>query len=156
MLLLLDEPTSGTITVDGVDARKLSKTSYRKKIGFVTQNLNVLSGNGVDNITLGRTSKGEEKINEVILALKNAQLDELINETNLKDDSLSLGSSVNLSGGQLQRLCIARELFGNADLYFFDEASSSLDEQTETEIRIALNKVLNKKPLLFGLLLIIS
>ena len=98
-----------------------------------------------DNITLGRTSKGEEKINEVILALKNAQLDELINETNLKDDSLSLGSSVNLSGGQLQRLCIARELFGNADLYFFDEASSSLDEQTETEIRIALNKVLNKK-----------
>ena len=53
-----------------------------------------------------------------MLALKNAQLDELINETNLKDDSLSLGSSVNLSGGQLQRLCIARELFGNADLYF--------------------------------------
>ena len=145
LLLLLDEPTSGTITVDGVDSRKLNKTSYRKKIGFVTQNLNVLSGNVVDNITLGRVTKGEEKINEVIFALKNAQLDELINEKNLKDDSLSLGSSVNLSGGQLQRLCIARELFGNSDLYFFDEASSSLDEQTETKIRIALNKVLNKK-----------
>lgn len=129
--------TEGEITFDGIDIRELSQQELRKNIGFVPQKGVLFSGNIASNLRYGRR---EATDNEIVEAAKIAQAEEFINSKPDKYESpISQGGS-NVSGGQKQRLCIARALAKKAPVYIFDDSFSALDFKTDAALRRALKK----------------
>ena len=127
--------TSGSISVDGVDIREIPQKVLRDKIGFVPQKAVLFTGSISDNIKYGKEDASTE---EVIHAAKIAQATEFI--SNMKDgfDSVIAQGGTNVSGGQKQRLSIARALVRKADIYLFDDSFSALDFKTDAKLREAL------------------
>lgn len=125
----------GSILVDGVDIRELTQEKLREKIGFVPQKAVLFSGTILDNIRYGKEDATEE---EIIHAAKIAQATEFI--SNMKDgfDSFIAQGGTNVSGGQKQRLSIARALVRKPEIYVFDDSFSALDFKTDAKLRAAL------------------
>lgn len=128
---------SGQILVDGVDVREMSQESLREKIGLVPQKALLFTGTITDNIRYGRETASDEEIRH---AAKIAQAEEFI--TGMKDgfDSVIAQGGANVSGGQKQRLSIARALVRKPEIYAFDDSFSALDFRTDAKLRAALKE----------------
>jgi ATP-binding cassette subfamily B multidrug efflux pump len=128
---------SGRILVDGVDVREMSQESLRAKIGFVPQKAVLFTGTITDNIRYGKQSASDDEIKH---AAEVAQAEEFI--TTMKDgfDSVIAQGGTNISGGQKQRLSIARALVRRPEIYVFDDSFSALDFKTDAKLRAALKQ----------------
>ena len=139
----LVDAESGKILVDGVDIRSNIR-SWQKNIGYVPQNVYLLDDTIRANIIFGK-KKDEKSEENLINSIKYSQLDKLI--SNLPDELETIVGEMGarLSGGQVQRIGIARALNNNAKLLIFDESTSALDIQTEKELINDISKLKNKK-----------
>jgi ATP-binding cassette subfamily B protein len=131
--------TSGEILVNGIDVREYSKEGLMKKIGFVPQKGFLFSGTIKSNILFGVDDKNDEKCMKA--AAKIAQANEFINKLPDKYETKIVEGGTNVSGGQRQRLSIARALAKNPEIYIFDDAFSALDMKTDKKLREALAEV---------------
>lgn len=129
--------TGGAVYLSGKDIRTLSQKELRDNIGYVPQKAMLFSGTIDSNIKYG---KEDADVNEVLAALDCAQATEFVSELpNGVESSIAQGGS-NVSGGQKQRLAIARALVKKAPVYIFDDSFSALDFKTDAKLRRALTK----------------
>ena len=129
--------TDGAVYLNGKDIRTLSQKELRDNIGYVPQKAMLFSGTIDSNIKYG---KEDADVNEVLAALDCAQATEFVSELpNGVESSIAQGGS-NVSGGQRQRLAIARALVKKAPVYIFDDSFSALDFKTDAKLRRALTK----------------
>lgn len=135
LLLLLASmlnPTSGKICIGGctITDECVNKNFYRKQIGLVLQKNMLFNGTIKENIEIGRHFSHDE----LLKAIKNADLDELIQNFYAKEDTILSEGGSNISGGQKQRICIARAISKNPKLILLDEPTSSLDNVSEKHV----------------------
>lgn len=124
-------PTEGTMMVDGYDLNVIDKSYYRAQIGYVMQSNLLFSGTIADNIASGDDAPDRRRIEDVAKA---ADAHGFISKMPLGYEQIVGERGVGLSGGQIQRLCIARALYHDPRLLVFDEATSALDTQSESNI----------------------
>ena len=129
--------TEGEILVDGVDVRDVSQHDLREKLGYVPQKGVLFSGTIESNLKYGKEDATEE---EIELAATIAQATEFIDTKPDKYDTEISQGGKNVSGGQKQRLSIARAIAKNPEIYIFDDSFSALDLKTDAKLRKALNK----------------
>lgn len=128
---------SGSVRVDGIDVKELSQEELRSKIGFVPQKAVLFTGTIAENIAYGKEAASEEEIRH---AAEVAQAEEFIAEMEQGYDSVIAQGGSNVSGGQKQRLSIARALVRGAEIYIFDDSFSALDFKTDAKLRAALKE----------------
>ncbi|MCI0182162.1 MAG: ABC transporter ATP-binding protein [Acidibacillus sp.] len=128
---------SGSILVDGVDVREMSQAHLRAKIGFVPQKAVLFSETIAQNIRYGNENSTDEEVRK---AAEVAQAYEFIATMKNGFDSVIAQGGANVSGGQKQRLAIARALVRKAEVYIFDDSFSALDFKTDANLRAALKK----------------
>ncbi len=127
--------TRGSITIDGVDVRDYDLSALRQKIGYIPQKALLFSGTIEDNLKYGKPDATEEEMRE---ALDIAQATEFVSQKEKGlDEPISEGGS-NFSGGQKQRLAIARALIRKPAIYVFDDSFSALDYKTDATLRARL------------------
>ncbi|MFB9072555.1 ABC transporter ATP-binding protein [Citricoccus parietis] len=139
----LYDSTGGTVLIDGVPVAEMSRASLTEAVGFVPQKPFLFSGSVADNLRFGKPDASEQ---ELWAALDTAQATEFVRDrttgegegaaTGL-DSAISQGGT-NVSGGQRQRLCIARALVAKPRIYLFDDSFSALDVTTDARLRAAL------------------
>lgn len=129
------EVTEGSITVDGVDVRQLAQKDLRAMIGYVPQKGMLFSGTVASNLRYGKEDAGEQELQE---ALTTAQAADFVAEMEEGTESPISQGGTNVSGGQRQRLSIARALVRKAPIYIFDDSFSALDFKTDAALRKAL------------------
>lgn len=129
------DATKGNITLDGVDITKIPIKDLRDSIGFVPQKAVLFKGTIKDNIRFGKKDATDEEINE---ALSVAQTEHFISKLTKGLDSFVSQGGKNFSGGQKQRLSIARALVKKPEVYVFDDSFSALDFKTDAKLRAAL------------------
>ncbi len=132
------EPNEGRILMDGIDIRNLDITGYRKRLAIVHQEVDVFNGTLLDNLTYGNRSVSLVKVQE---ACRIARVDEVIEQLPQGYYTIVGERGVRLSGGQRQRLGIARALLVEPDVLVFDEATSSLDYESERSIQLAMKSI---------------
>jgi ATP-binding cassette subfamily B protein len=132
------EPQQGRILIDGEDIRRLDVTGYRKRLAIVHQEVDVFNGTLLDNLTYGNPQASREEVHE---ACRIARVDEFIQQMPQGYFTVVGERGVRLSGGQRQRLGIARALLVNPDVLVFDEATSSLDYESERAIQLAMGRI---------------
>lgn len=128
----LYDATEGEVIVNGVNVKDLSQKELRAKIGYVPQKGFLFKGNIKENISLGREELSDDSIVE---ACKIAEADNFINERNEKYDFEVAQGGKNVSGGQRQRLCIARAVSLKPEILIFDDSFSALDYKTDKKVR---------------------
>lgn len=128
---------SGLVLVDGVDVREMSQENLRAKIGFVPQMTVLFSGTIAENIKYG---KDEATLEEIKYAAKVAQAEDFISGMEEGYNHTIAQGGTNVSGGQKQRLSIARALVRKPEIYIFDDSFSALDFKTDARLRAALKK----------------
>jgi len=138
LLLRFYESNSGTITLDGIDLNALSLLELRSQIGFVGQDVFMFDGTIGDNIRYGNTECTDE---QMIAAARAAQALNFINALPDGMDTMVGERGVKLSGGQRQRLSLARAIVKDPPVLILDEATSAVDNETESEIQLALEEV---------------
>lgn len=127
--------TGGSVIVDGLDVREMSQESLRAKIGFVPQKAVLFTGSINDNIRYG---KDDASLEEIKKAAEVAQASEFISNMKEGFESVIAQGGNNVSGGQKQRLSIARALVRRPEIYVFDDSFSALDFKTDAKLRAAL------------------
>jgi ABC-type multidrug transport system fused ATPase/permease subunit len=130
---------TGTITLDGIDIRDLTLKSLRRQISIVLQDVFLFHGTARDNISFGRPGATEE---EIVEAARIANAHEFITQLPQGYDTVIGERGVKLSGGQRQRIAIARAVLKNAPVLILDEATSSVDTETELLIQQALERLM--------------
>ncbi len=134
--------TEGRILVDGVDVREYTQEALRNKIGLVPQRAVLFGGTIRSNIAYGENGKQEEYSDEEIWeALRIAQAEEFVSKLEQKLDADVAQGGTNFSGGQKQRLSIARAICRKPDIYIFDDSFSALDYKTDRVLRGELAKI---------------
>jgi subfamily B ATP-binding cassette protein MsbA len=131
--------TSGAVLIDGIDVRDVTLRSLRSQIAIVTQQTFLFNDTVRNNIAYGDLSKSEE---DVVRAARAAYAYDFIRNLPEGFDTLIGEQGVKLSGGQRQRLCIARALLRDAPILILDEATSSLDSESELEVQKALENLM--------------
>ena len=129
--------TEGKITIDGQDVRNLTQHALRDKLGYVPQKGVLFSGNIASNIMFGNPAGSEQEMTE---AAQIAQAVEFIDTKPERYKSPISQGGANVSGGQKQRLSIARAIAKHPDVYIFDDSFSALDYKTDTVLRSALKE----------------
>ena len=129
--------TGGKITIDGTDIRDVSIESLRENIGYVPQKGVLFSGTIASNIRFGAEDASDEQMKK---AAAIAQATDFIEEKDKQYDSSISQGGTNVSGGQKQRLAIARAVARNAKIYIFDDSFSALDFKTDVAVRKALRE----------------
>lgn len=132
-------PTEGRVFVDGYDINVIDKEYYRAQVGYVMQSNLLFSGTIEENIACGDASPDRRRIEEVA---RMADAHAFISKMPLGYEQVVGERGVGLSGGQIQRLCIARALYHDPRLLVFDEATSALDSQSESNIMGNMNHIL--------------
>ena len=133
------DPTAGRITIDGYDIRNATLHSLRSQVGIVMQETTLFSGSVRENLLFGRPEATEE---EMIAAARAAQAHEFILQMAQGYDTRVGEKGVTLSGGQKQRIAIARALLMNPRVLILDDATASVDTETESLIQKALEKLM--------------
>ena len=136
------EPQQGRILMDGEDLRQLDITGYRRRLAIVHQEVDVFNGTLRDNLTYGNPDVSQADI-EAACAI--ARVDEFVGQMPQGYGTVVGERGVRLSGGQRQRLGIARALLVNPDVLVFDEATSSLDYESERAIQLAMRSILGTR-----------
>jgi ATP-binding cassette, subfamily B, multidrug efflux pump len=126
---------AGRVLVDGVDVRDMSQEALRDKIGFVPQKAVLFSGTIADNIRYGKEDASAAQVQH---AANVAQATEFVADMPAGFDSVIAQGGINVSGGQKQRLSIARALVRKPEIYVFDDSFSALDFATDARLRAAL------------------
>ncbi len=132
------EPQGGKILIDGEDIRDLDVGEYRRRLAIVHQEVDIFNGTVLDNLTYGNESATFAEVEE---ACRIAKLDEVISLLPEGYYTVVGERGVRLSGGQRQRVGIARALLVNPDVLVFDEATSSLDYESERSIQLAMSSI---------------
>ena len=145
LMLRLYDVDEGRITLDGMDIRKISQSTLRAKIGYVSQSAILFSGTIEDNLKLANQQAMPSDLEK---AATIAQAHDFINEKPDGYQELLAQAATNLSGGQKQRLAIARALVKDASIYIFDDSFSALDFKTDAALRAAFKKQLTEKTLI--------
>ncbi|MDF2387020.1 ABC transporter ATP-binding protein [Nostoc ellipsosporum NOK] len=138
LLLRYFEPQEGQILIDGQDIRTLHVGKYRRRLAIVHQEVDVFNGTVLDNLTYGRPDATFEQVQE---ACRIARVDEVVQHLPQGYYTIVGERGVRLSGGQRQRLGIARALLVEPDVLIFDEATSSLDYESERSIQLAMRSI---------------
>ena len=131
--------TKGSVSIDGVDVREWDLPTLRANVGFVLQETFLFSDSIRDNIAYGRP---DAPLEQIVAAAKAAQAHDFISRMPQGYDTILGERGVNLSGGQKQRLAIARALLLDPRILVLDEATSSVDMETEREIQAALSTLM--------------
>jgi len=142
LLLRFYDVTEGAIYIDGIDIRKVTLKSLRNQIAIVTQEIILFNDTVKNNIAYGRPDVSDE---EIIEASKVANAHQFIMELPNGYDTVIGEQGVKLSGGQRQRITIARALVKNAPILILDEATSSVDAESEKEIQEALERLMESR-----------
>lgn len=136
---------SGNITIDGIDINELDKDSIRGNITIISQNPYIFNLSIRDNLRLVKENLTEE---EMIKACTTACLEDFINSLPDGYDTIIGEGGINLSGGERQRLAIARALVQKTEIILFDEATSALDNETQANIKKAIDNMKNEYTIL--------
>lgn len=139
LLLRLNDVTSGSVMVNGIDVRKQKQFDLRKNISYVPQKSFLFNGTILENIQMGNEAA---TFAEIEAAAKTAQAASFIQTLEQQYDSFVAQGGSNYSGGQKQRLSIARALVKKADVYLFDDSFSALDYQTDKLVRQGIKQTL--------------
>jgi len=139
------DPTSGSITMDGIDTKDMTLESLRNQLSLVLQDVFLFNGTIGENIAYGSDGASPEMIEE---AAKIACIDGFIESLPEKYDTVIGERGVRLSGGQKQRLSIARSVLRNSPILLLDEATSAVDTETEREIQNAISKIIGHRTLI--------
>ena len=134
------DATDGEILIDGINIKNMTEEFLNDKLGYISQKATLFKGSIKDNISLGKIK--DKKINNknINKALDIAKASEFVNKMPKGIDSDIAQSGNNVSGGQKQRLSIARAIARNPEIYIFDDSFSALDYKTDFELRKELNK----------------
>lgn len=132
--------TEGEVLVDGINVRDYKLDSLHNKIGYVPQKALLFSGTVNTNVALGTNGKDDFTEEDVARAVRIAQSDEFVEKMPRKYDSDIAQGGTNVSGGQRQRLCIARAICRNPEILIFDDSFSALDFKTDRMLRSALKR----------------
>ncbi|HEX9983746.1 MAG TPA: ABC transporter ATP-binding protein [Thermoanaerobaculia bacterium] len=135
LVMTFNRPTEGRILIDGRDLGSLSLYDYRGKIGIVLQDNFLFDGTVAENIRYGRPGATREEMLEVA---RIAHVDEFVEPLELGYDSIIGERGIKLSGGQRQRIAIARAILASPSILILDEATSSLDSESEAKIQDGL------------------
>lgn len=138
LILRLYDPTNGRVTFDGTDIRQFKQESYRRLFGVVSQECLLFNATVRDNIAYGRPIHSES---DILRAARIANAEEFINRLPQGYDTLVGDRGIRLSGGQRQRIAIARSIYGNPTILILDEATSSLDTESERLVQEAIDRV---------------
>ncbi|MFN8531013.1 MAG: ABC transporter transmembrane domain-containing protein [Anaerolineae bacterium] len=136
------DPTKGTVSIDGIDAREVTQASLRSQIGIVPQETMLFGDTIRENIRYGRLDASEE---EIITAAKAANAHDFIMALPDQYQTIVGERGVKLSGGQRQRVSIARALLKDPRILLLDEATSSLDSESEHEVQEALARLMQNR-----------
>lgn len=146
LLLRFYEPTEGQIRFDGVDLKDLRSSWLRGQIGVVPQHTFLFAGSIEENVRMGDPAASDA---QVAAALKQAHAEEFVAEMDLRSDPKLGERGVKLSGGQMQRIAIARALVRRPHILLLDEATSALDANSEKAVNEALVEVMKDRTTLF-------
>lgn len=138
LLLRFSDVTKGAVKVNDIDVRDLSLNNLRDLVGYVPQKANLFSGTIRENLKYGNSDATDE---ELWYALRIAQSESFVRELPDGLDAHVAQGGNNFSGGQKQRLCIARAIVKQANIYLFDDSFSALDYTTDRNLRGALKEV---------------
>ena len=146
LLLWFYDPIEGYVKIDGTPLTKLNLEWWRSQVGYVAQEPVMFPGTLRENIALGKQSSTQKDgkaimIDEVIAAAKAACCHEFIMELPDGYDTFYSGASIQLSGGQMQRVCIARAIIRNPSILLLDEATSALDTNSEHQVQEAIANI---------------
>jgi len=137
LLNRLDEPTAGTVYVEGVDYRQIAPRELRRKLGMVSQRPFLFPGTVEENLRFGPYQRGE--------ALPSASVEELLARVGL--EGYAMRPIANLSGGEAQRVSLARTLANSPLVLLLDEPTSSLDDASKREVELLIQKVVREDKL---------
>tara|TARA_R110000782_G_scaffold12913_2_gene38207 strand:- start:1009 stop:3036 length:2028 start_codon:yes stop_codon:yes gene_type:complete len=139
LIARFDDPTAGRVLLDGIDLRDIPVEQYRALLGVVEQEVFLFDGSVAENIGYARRKATEA---DIIAAAKSANAHGFITELEQGYDTLIGERGVRLSGGQKQRLAIARAILANPRILILDEATSSLDSESERLIQRSLGQLM--------------
>lgn len=138
LLVGLYQPTNGSIYYDNINMKEINTSHARRQMGIVPQEVSLFNKNILENIRMDRE---DITLEQVIIAAKIAQIHDEINAMPLKYNTIISEMGVNLSGGQRQRIALARAIVNNPKIIVLDEATSSLDNNNETEVSNYFSKI---------------
>lgn len=133
-------PGSGKLLIDGENVQDLDVYSYRKRIGYIAQEAPVFNDSVFNNVTFW-AEKNTTNIAKFNHAIEKAAIADFVRQLPNQEEEYLGNNGINISGGQKQRLSIARELYKDVDFLFMDEATSALDGETETAIQANIDKL---------------
>lgn len=133
-------PDAGSVLINGIDLRQIQVASFQSRIGYITQEPVIFSDNVFNNVTFWAepTPQNIERFNQ---ALKKAAIYDYVQELSDKELTLLGTNGITMSGGQKQRMSIARELYKDIDILIMDEATSALDSETEKVIQENIDRM---------------
>jgi ABC-type multidrug transport system fused ATPase/permease subunit len=140
-------PDAGDVRIDNVSMKALNRNSFQQRIGYITQDPVIFNDTVYNNLTLWAPPT-QENLERFYAVLKQAAIFEFIMELPEKEHALLGNNGISISGGQRQRLSIARELFKQVDFLFLDEATSALDSETERAIQLNIDALKGKYTIL--------
>jgi ABC-type multidrug transport system fused ATPase/permease subunit len=140
LMLRLYDPLSGQVTWDGLDLRQFTQESYRKHFGVVPQEALLLNTSIRENIIYGR----EADEDRIAKAVEISNADEFIRTLPMGLDTQVGDRGIRLSGGQRQRIAIARAIYDQPSVLIMDEATSSLDSESERAVQLAIDRVVHQ------------
>lgn len=146
IISLLLEPNSGQLLIDGIDSKRINHASWKNQIGYVSQETVIFDDTIKNNISMWNGSNLDYKqlLKKIKSSARDANILDFIESLPNGFDTYVGDRGVQLSGGQRQRIFIARELFRNPSLLILDEATSSLDSQSEIQIQKSIDSLKGK------------
>jgi len=136
------DATEGQVLVDGVDVREYTQKQLRNKLGYIPQRSVLFSGTVFSNVAYGDNGKDEKTVEAIKNAVRIAQSADFVEQMPDGYDSPISQGGTNVSGGQKQRLCIARAICRDPEIFIFDDSFSALDFKTDKNLRAALKNEL--------------